>query len=917
MANPFSKIRTLTVNNTTAGDQQGQIVQTSSTGDVMVYWLQGDGTSRIQIYDADGNEVSPEISIVNFRPPIWLDDGNFAVLDRSGVNTTITEYSRTGTVVTTSPNLSLPVSSFDQLIQLDNGNFVVTVTTITNSNHVTTTGQLLDPSFQLVGTSFPIGENTGDHFYRVIALDGGGFISYLPNVHADTTAQLFANDGTMVGDPIDSVGEFAAAAALPDGGFVLTGHRLFADGSSYGIVTRIFNGDGTLRTPEFIANTVTGGEQDYSNVAVVDDDLFVITWGPFNERGQLFDMDGRKIGGEFALETAGGFDGWRYGLYGWSIDGAHSDSGFVSSSSAFDDINLTYWGVDRANVLLGDGAANSFDGGGAAERIMVGYAGDDTYDVDSAGDEVQEIAGEGNDTILAGVSFVLGAGNDVETLATDSDAGTTAINLTGNALAQTIRGNAGANWLTGGGGGDTLIGLGGNDLYSVGNAADVVQEAASGGNDRIFAAVSYVLAAGVSVETMSTNLNTGTASLNLTGNELVQAIFGNDGINQLNGGGGADTLVGFGGNDSYVIVDGHESVVEAANGGTDRVFAAVDHVLRAGSSVETLSTDLDAGTAPIHLTGNELVQTIRGNAGANWLTGGGGGDIMIGLGGNDFYFVGDPRDVVTEAAAGGADRVFASTSYTLGAGQEVETLSTSNNAGTDAINLTGNALVQTIFGNAGANQLNGGGGADNLLGMGGNDFYYIVSGTEQVFESAGGGADRVFANVDYHLRAGSEVEVISTGLNGGTAAIDLTGNELAQTIFGNAGNNILDGGAGKDVLLGNGGADLFLFSTALNTAPGTAFAALGASANVDRIDGMAFDDKIGLDHTRFGLTPGALPADAFVTGTAAQDANDRIIYDQATGALLFDADGTGAQAAQLFAYINGPFSLDSTFFVVV
>ena len=34
--------------------------------------------------------------------------------------------------------------------------------------------------------------------------------------------------------------------------------------------------------------------------------------------------------------------------------------------------------------------------------------------------------------------------------------------------------------------------------------------------------------------------------------------------------------------------------------------------------------------------------------------------------------------------------------------------------------------------------------------------------------------------------------------NLGTAAIDLTGNELAQSIYGNAGANVLDGGLGAD-----------------------------------------------------------------------------------------------------------------------
>ncbi|MEP7302233.1 MAG: hypothetical protein ABI699_11945, partial [Caldimonas sp.] len=47
--------------------------------------------------------------------------------------------------------------------------------------------------------------------------------------------------------------------------------------------------------------------------------------------------------------------------------------------------------------------------------------------------------------------------------------------------------------------------------------------------------------------------------------------------------------------------------------------------------------------------------------------------------------------------------------------------------------------------------------------------------------------------------------------------------------------------------------------------------------------------------------PGALAASAFVLGSVAADASDRIVYDQATGNLYYDADGNGAGAQILFA----------------
>ena len=66
---------------------------------------------------------------------------------------------------------------------------------------------------------------------------------------------------------------------------------------------------------------------------------------------------------------------------------------------------------------------------------------------------------------------------------------------------------------------------------------------------------------------------------------------------------------------------------------------------------------------------------------------------------------------------------------------------------------------------------------------------------------------------------------------------------------------------------------------------------------------ISVDDSLQLDDGFFaGVGPvGALAAGAFRAGTAAADASDRVIYDSATGRMYFDADGTGATAAILFA----------------
>jgi Ca2+-binding RTX toxin-like protein len=235
-------------------------------------------------------------------------------------------------------------------------------------------------------------------------------------------------------------------------------------------------------------------------------------------------------------------------------------------------------------------------------------------------------------------------------------------------------------------------------------------------------------------------------------------------------------------------------------------------------------------------------------------------------------------------------------------------LSTDSIVGTNAINLTGNELNNEIYGNNGANMLNGGGGAgDYLVGWGGDDTYLIFTGGEIVVENVNGGRDVVYSTVSYALAAGTSVEVLSTNSIAGTNAIDLTGNELGQEVYGNNGANTLNGGGGGDYLAGFGGADSFAFTTALG------------SGNVDHLaDFSAVDDTILLENAVFtGLANGALAAGAFVAGAAAADADDRIVYNSATGQVFFDADGNGAGAQILFATVNAGTVLTASDFMVI
>src|SRR5436190_24332053 len=111
-----------------------------------------------------------------------------------------------------------------------------------------------------------------------------------------------------------------------------------------------------------------------------------------------------------------------------------------------------------------------------------------------------------------------------------------------------------------------------------------------------------------------------------------------------------------------------------------------------------------------------------------------------------------------EAVGGGRDVVYAGSSLSLAAGSEVEVLSALSQAGTSALQLTGNGFANEIYANEGANFIDGGAGADYLVGFSGNDTYVVDTGDDVAVEGPGAGRDAVVAPARYTLKAGVEVE---------------------------------------------------------------------------------------------------------------------------------------------------------------
>lgn len=457
----------------------------------------------------------------------------------------------------------------------------------------------------------------------------------------------------------------------------------------------------------------------------------------------------------------------------------------------------TITGNSGVNILSGAGGNDTLNGGSGADT-MIGGVGNDIYIVDNAGDVVIENENEGIDTVQASVSYTLS--DHVENLTLT---GSAALTGTGNDLDNTLFGNSGANiliggagndYLNGGPGNDTMLGGIGNDTYVVNVATDVIIENENEGIDTVIASVTWTL--GDNLENL--HLNAGAGAINGFGNNLNNIIIGNSALNTLSGGAGADTMIGGGGNDVYIVDDEGDVVIENADEGIDTVQSSVTWVL--GSHFENLTL---TGSLNISGTGNSLNNTITGNAGSNTLDGGAGADVMIGGLGDDTYIVDNVGDVVTEAASAGIDHVLASVSYTLSTNVENLTLT-----GSEEINGTGNALVNTLIGNNGNNTLNGMAGADTMIGGLGDDYYIVDNVGDVVIESADEGVDTVQSSVTWALGEHFEHLVLT-----GSSAIDATGNDKNNIIIGNSAKNILWGGAGNDTITGGGGADTMFGGT--------------------------------------------------------------------------------------------------------
>ncbi len=563
-------------------------------------------------------------------------------------------------------------------------------------------------------------------------------------------------------------------------------------------------------------------------------------------------------------------------------------------------------GDDRAHGLagndnLGGGLGNdSLDGGlgndtlngGAGDDSMLGGAGNDVFLVDSALDQVVELAGGGLDTVRTALGTYTMA-NELETLVFT---GTAAFTATGNAIANAISGGGAADQLNGAGGNDTLNGGGGNDTLNGG--ADADQMIGGAGADR------FVFNSALTATNIETITDFATGDLMALDRSVFTAL--SAGASPT----AAEFLAGAGvtaatAAPQRILYDTSSGIVRYDADGTGPAAAVSFATLTNLAPLTTASFALQ-GNGPTPppapgINGTAGPDNLVGTAANDLINGLAGNDTINGLAGNDTLSGGAGNDLFVLATAPGATNTETITDFALG-----------DLIGLDRSVYTalsgGTSLTAAEF-LAGAGVATATTAAQRLL-------YNTTTGALR-YDSDGSGAAvplPIASLTNLAPLTAASFALLGTPTPPPPAPGIINGTAGNDNLVGTAGNDSLAGGLGNDSLTGGGGTDTFLFNTAPN-----------GTTNNDRITDFSAGDRLALSRTTYSgfAAVGSVTAAQFVTvrvegaTPTAANASTRIAFDRDSGNIWYDADGTGPVAPLQFATFTNGFRPVATDLVVI
>ena len=641
-----------------------------------------------------------------------------------------------------------------------------------------------------------------------------------------------------------------------------------------------------------------------------------------------------------------------------SIDGTPGADG-INGNGGDDTINGgggdDAIGGDAGNDSISGGDGNDFIDGGTGNDTLIGNSGSDTL-----------LGGDGNDAIY-GTSPTLG-GEDHDLV--DGGAGNDTLNGAGLGIFRfdVAPGAANADWITAirsGTSGDTFqldgrfhLNSGPSGRFTADDPRYYEAAGATSGHDADDRVVYDITSgnvywdadgSGPGAAQLIVKVVNGGVDLSATQFEIINgsttptptpippgSIVGTEGNDNLQGTTGNDSIFGLGGNDTIYANAGNDWVQGgtgndslSAGGGQD-IYAWAEYGAANADTITSFDTGWDAlrfdaaGFSNIGATGRFAGGDVRFFAGAG-ATGGHDADdrIVYNTSTGQLFYDAD-------GSGAGASQLIATFTGAPGiAATDITVFGTATPSPTpsptptpSAINgtegndsLVGTSGNDTINGFGGDDTIDGGAGADSMVGGAGDDIYFVDNAGDVIVEQQNGGIDDVHSTVSYALPDWVNNLFLSGSATNGTGnAVENTivGDSLDNTLSGGDGNDSLHGQGGNDTLIGGLGNDLLSEVTSngndtfvFNVAPG--------AANADQVfDFQSGQDRIQIDGNAFSNigASGAFSASdpRFFAGSAAHDADDRIIYDGHT--LWYDADGNGAGAQQEIATFDWDFPAD-------
>ena len=786
------------------------------------------------------------------------------------------------------------------------------------------------------------------------SLRGDGFANFLSAGFGNDTMAAGGGDDTVLGGP---------GADRIDGG---TGIDLLSygdlsaasDGVTVDLVAMKASGTVFNDTVAGFENVLSGAGND----CLLGDSVANLLTSGLGEDTILADANNDTVVGGFGadwLDGGAGIDLLSYADLNAASQAMIVDlvMGRAFGAAGNDTLSAFEWVITGAgsDYLIGDGFANFLSSGRGNDTIAAG-AGDDTIIAGLGADRVD--GGAGNDlldyadvlTSAQGITIDLANGGIIS--ADGAGAVTGIENITAGAGNDCLIGDGFGNVILAGAGENTISANGGNDTIVTGSAADSID----GGNG-----VDLLSCAALTAATHAVTINlVAQSAAGASGNDTIigienlitgagsDSIIGNGLANIISSGAGSDTILAGAGDDS---VDG--------GSGTDWLSYADFLNASQGMTVDLGTRRATGASGEDSFAGIENVVTgggqdcLIGDSLANTLAAGGGDDSILGDGGNDSLMGGLGNDSIHGGAGldllSYADMTATTQAITI----DMVSMRVTGAAGSDSFmgmenvlagaghdSLLGDSLANSLSAGAGNDTISGGAGADSIDGDTGTDLvsYAHLLGISQAVTvdllvrraSGADGSDSLLGIENVVSGAGNDCLVgdalanilsgsagndsLSGGdgrdsLMGGDGNDRILGGTAGDSLMGNAGDDTLAGGTGADTLIGNLGNDHFIFD-----------AALGAG-EVDLVAGyVVAEDTILLDDAIFtDIGPlGTLAAGAFYVGAAAADADDRIIFNSATGALLYDADGNDIGAAIQFATITSLVgTITNTEFLVV